>query len=98
LIYIKPLDAFTSGAERLQSELVQTFPSVFELAIGHPRRILSALKHRVLEDDGRSAVRPRRNRDYSCALCPLQGRQEAPGKEIASHIESFFLKRQSKAA
>jgi hypothetical protein len=26
LIYIKPLDAFTSGAERLQSELVQTFP------------------------------------------------------------------------
>jgi hypothetical protein len=23
---IKPLDAFTSGAERLQSELVQTFP------------------------------------------------------------------------
>jgi hypothetical protein len=27
LIYIKPLDAFTSGAERLQSELVQTFPS-----------------------------------------------------------------------
>jgi len=24
---IKPLDAFTSGAERLQSELVQTFPS-----------------------------------------------------------------------
>jgi hypothetical protein len=27
LIYIKPLDAFTSGAERLQSELVQTFLS-----------------------------------------------------------------------
>ena len=25
---IKPLDAFTSGAERLQSELVQTFPKV----------------------------------------------------------------------
>src|SRR5208282_377740 len=25
---IKPLDAFTSGAERLQSKLVQTFPSV----------------------------------------------------------------------
>ena len=28
LIYIKPLDAFTSGAERLQSELVQTFPKL----------------------------------------------------------------------
>jgi hypothetical protein len=27
LICIKPLDAFTSGAERLQSELVQTFLS-----------------------------------------------------------------------
>ena len=26
LICIKPLDAFTSGAERLQSKLVQTFP------------------------------------------------------------------------
>ena len=28
---IKPLDAFTSGAERLQSELVQTFPNCIHI-------------------------------------------------------------------
>jgi len=53
---------------------------VFELAIGHPRRISLGAQTSVLEDDGRSAVRPRRNRDYSCALCPLQGRQETHDK------------------
>jgi hypothetical protein len=33
LICIKPLDAFTSGAERLQSELVQTFPCLVSLSV-----------------------------------------------------------------
>lgn len=35
LIYIKPLDAFTSGAERLQSELVQTFPNETNVTFAH---------------------------------------------------------------
>jgi hypothetical protein len=36
LICIKPLDAFTSGAERLQSELVQTFlKSLYKKSTGN---------------------------------------------------------------
>src|SRR5258708_38047810 len=67
------------------------------LTISHPRMVVAVLKMKVLEDDGRTTIRPGRNRHHSCAVrlteCCIESHGELEMSQMVRREKQFIAPR-----